>query len=41
MSIIASNVGAEVNTAIGEIANLKLAITSGKLESQVHNFVAS
>ncbi len=43
MSIIASDVGAEVNTAIGEIANLKLAITSGnlKLESQVHNFVAS
>ena len=33
------DVGAEVNTAIDEIA--KLAIACGKLESQVHNFVAS
>lgn len=33
------DVGAEVNTAIDEI--VKLAIACGKLESQVHNFVAS
>ena len=33
------DVGAEVNTAIDEIA--KLATACGKLESQVHNFVAS
>ena len=37
LSII--DVRAEVNFAIDEIA--KLAITCGKLESQVHNFVAS
>jgi hypothetical protein len=33
------DVGAEVNSAIDQIA--KLGTTCGKLESQVHNFVAS
>ena len=36
------DVGAEVNSAIDQIAKLAAAATTcGKLESQVHNFVSS